>query len=197
MLHDDMADSSVGRVLGAGQCDAGDLYRALDWRHEAQPAIERRLARRHAAGSTSVLYDLTSTWLTGRCREMAAHWHSRDGKRGDPPIVFDPTCTSQGCPIAVEVFPGNTVEPATVAAQATNLRDRFGIEHIVWAGDRGMLISVRVLACYVEWHIRARLKPMLFDDEHLVCGHREPRIAGGQGGSLGACEGQRRKQDRR
>ena len=24
-----------------------------------------------------------------------------------------------------------------------------------------------MLACYVEWHMRVRLKPMLFDDEHL------------------------------
>ena len=75
----------AGRVLGVGQCSADDLYRALDWLHEAQGTIERRLARQHLAGATLVLYDLTSTWLTGRCCELAARGHSRDGKQGDPP----------------------------------------------------------------------------------------------------------------
>jgi len=88
LLHDETASSSLGRVLGVGQCSADELYRALDWLHEAQPGIERRLACQHLVGSTPVLYDLTSTWLTGRCCELAARGHSRDGKRDDPQIVF-------------------------------------------------------------------------------------------------------------
>jgi hypothetical protein len=165
LLHDDTANSSLGRVLGVGQCSADDLYRALDWLHEAQPRIERRLARQHLVGSTLVLYDLTSTWLTGRCCELAARGHSRDGKRDDPQIVFGLICTAQGCPIAVEVFPGNTGDPATVAAQVSKLRDRFGIEHIVWAGDRGMLTSAR---------IEQVLKPQGMD---WVSSLRAPQIA--------------------
>ena len=164
-LHDDTASSSLGRVLGVGQCSADDLYRALDWLHEAQPAIERRLARQHLAGSTLVLYDLTSTWLTGRCCELAARGHSRDGKRDDPQIVFGLICTAQGCPIAVEVFAGNTGDPATVAAQVAKLRERFGIEHIVWTGDRGMLTSAR---------IEQVLKPQGMD---WVSSLRAPQIA--------------------
>ena len=144
LLHDDTASSSLGRVLGVGQCRADDLYRALDWLHEAQPAIERRLARRHLAGATLVLYDLTSTWLTGRCCELAARGHSRDGKRDDPQIVFGLVCTGAGCPIAVEVFKGNTADPATVAAQVSKLKTRFGIAHLAWVGDRGMLTSARI-----------------------------------------------------
>lgn len=165
LLHDDTASSSLGRVLGVGQCSADDLYRALDWLHEAQPAIERRLAREHLVGSTLVLYDLTSTWLTGRCCELAARGHSRDGKRDDPQIVFGLICTAQGCPIAVEVFPGNTGDPATVAAQVSKLRERFGIEHVVWAGDRGMLTSAR---------IEQVLKPQGMD---WVSSLRAPQIA--------------------
>jgi hypothetical protein len=80
-------------------------------------------------GTTLVLYDLTSTWLTGRCCELAARGHSRDGKRDDPQIVFGLVCTAEGCPIAVEVFKGNTADPATVAAQVSKLKERFGIEH--------------------------------------------------------------------
>jgi len=165
MLHDDTATSSLGRVLGVGQCSADDLYRALDWLHEAQPGIERRLARQHLVDSTLVLYDLTSTWLTGRCCELAARGHSRDGKRDDPQIVFGLVCTAQGCPISVEVFKGNTADPATVAAQVSKLKERFGIERVAWAGDRGMLTSAR---------IEQVLKPQGMD---WVSSLRAPQIA--------------------
>jgi hypothetical protein len=144
MLHDETATDSLGRLLGVGQVPREELYRAMDWLHTAQPAIERRLARQHLAGGTLVLYDLTSTWLTGRCCELAARGHSRDGKRDDPQIVFGLICTAQGCPIAVEVFAGNTGDPSTVAAQVAKLRQRFGIERIAWVGDRGMLTSARI-----------------------------------------------------
>ncbi|WP_415840511.1 IS1634 family transposase, partial [Roseateles saccharophilus] len=185
LLHDDTANSSLGRVLGVGQCRAEELYAALDWLHDAQPMIERRLARQHLLGSTLVLYDLTSTWLTGRCCELAARGHSRDGKRDDPQIVFGLICTGQGCPIAVEVFPGNTADPATVAAQVAKLRERFGIQHIVWAGDRGMLTSARIEQVLkpqgMDWVSSLRspqiaqlaaehgpLQPSLFDERNLL-----------------------------
>ena len=119
LLHEDTASCSLGRVLGVGQCSADELYRGLDWLHEAQPAIERRLARQHLAGATLVLYDLTSTWMTGRCCELAAYGHSRDGKRDDPQIVFGLVCTAQGCPIAVEVFKGNASASSTWPGWAT------------------------------------------------------------------------------
>ncbi|MDR3212389.1 MAG: IS1634 family transposase [Azoarcus sp.] len=144
MLSDETAAHSLGRVLGLGSVDPDDLYRALDWLHEAQPDIEKRLARKHLAGSTLVLYDLTSTWLTGRCCSLAARGHSRDGKRDDPQIVFGLICSASGCPVAVEVFAGNTADPTTVAAQVTKLRARFDIERIAWVGDRGMITSARI-----------------------------------------------------
>jgi len=185
MLHDVTATSSLGRVLGVGQCSADDLYRALDWLHDAQAGIERRLARQHLMGSTLVLYDLTSTWLTGRCCELAARGHSRDGKRDDPQIVFGLVCTSEGCPISVEVFKGNTADPATVAAQVTKLKDRFGIQNIAWAGDRGMLTSARIEQVLkpqgMDWVSSLRapqiaqlaaehgpLQPSLFDQRNLL-----------------------------
>ena len=185
MLHDDTASCSLGRMLGVGQCSADDLYRALDWLHEAQPRIEQRLARQHLAASTLVLYDLTSTWLTGRCCELAARGHSRDGKRDDPQIVFGLICTAEGCPIAVEVFAGNTGDPATVAAQVTKMRERFGIERIAWVGDRGMLTSARIEQVLkpqgMDWISSLRspqimqlaselgpFQPSLFDERNLV-----------------------------
>ena len=185
LLHDDTASSSLGRVLGVGQCGADELYRALDWLHDAQPAIERRLARQHLVGSTLVLYDLTSTWLTGRCCELAARGHSRGGKQGDPQIVFGLLCSSAGCPIAVEVFKGNTADPATVAAQVSKLKDRFGIEHLAWVGDRGMLTSARIEQVLkpagMDWVSSLRapqiaqlaaehgpFQPSLFDERNLL-----------------------------
>jgi hypothetical protein len=165
LLHEDTASCSLGRVLGVGQCSLDELYQALDWLHEAQPAIEGRLARQHLSGATLVLYDLTSTWLTGRCCELAARGHSRDAKRDDPQIVFGLICSADGCPITVEVFKGNTGDPATVAPQVAKLKTRFGIEHLAWVGDRGMLTSAR---------IEQVLKPQGMD---WVSSLRAPQIA--------------------
>ena len=185
MLQDETAISSLGRVLDVGQCGVKELYRALDWLHEAQPTIERRLARQHLTGATLVLYDLTSTWLTGSCCELAAEGYSRDGKRGDPQIVFGLICTAQGCPIAVEVFPGNTADPATVAAQVAKLKDRYGIEKLTWVGDRGMITSARIEQVLkpagMDWISSLRapqiaelaaehgpFQPSLFDERNLL-----------------------------
>ncbi|MGA9031094.1 MAG: IS1634 family transposase [Sulfuricaulis sp.] len=185
MLRDETAAHSLGRVLGVGNIEAADLYRALDWLHQAQPAIEKRLARQHLAGSTLVLYDLTSTWLTGRCCPLAARGHSRDGKRDDPQIVFGLICNADGCPIAVEVFDGNRADPATVSAQVAKLKDRFGIAQIAWVGDRGMITSARIEKDLkpngMDWisslrapqiallaQERGPFQPSLFDERNLL-----------------------------
>ena len=184
-LRDDTAAHSLGRVLGLGSIEPEDLYRALDWLHEAQPAIERRLARKHLVGSTLVLYDLTSTWLTGRCCSLAARGHSRDGKRDDPQIVFGLICSASGCPVAVEVFAGNTADPSTVAAQVAKLKARFGIRQIAWVGDRGMITSARIETVLkpngMDWISSLRapqiallaqehgpFQPSLFDERNLL-----------------------------
>lgn len=144
MLCSDTAANSLGRVLGVDDPGRDDLYEALDWFLQHQSTIERRIAKKHLAGASLVLYDLTSTWLTGNCCELAAHGYSRDGKRGDMQIVFGLVCTAQGCPIAVEVFAGNTADPATVATQIEKLRTCFGIPDLTWVGDRGMLTQKQI-----------------------------------------------------
>ena len=185
MLHDDTATHSLGRVLGVGQVAVEELYQALDWLHGAQPAIERRLARQHLVGATLVLYDLTSTWLTGHCCPLAAHGYAREGKRDDPQIVFGLICSAQGVPIAVEVFAGNTGDPSTVAAQVTKLKQRFGIERIAWVGDRGVLTTARIEQVLrpqaMDWISSLRapqitqlaaehgpFQPSLFDERNLI-----------------------------
>ena len=130
MLREESATHSLSRLLGLVDVELEQVYAALDWLGEAQEGIEKRLARQHLGGSTLVLYDLTSTWVTGRRCELAARGYSRDGKRDDPQIVFGLICTSEGIPVAVEVFAGNTADPATVAPQVAKLKDRYGIDKL-------------------------------------------------------------------
>jgi hypothetical protein len=185
MLRDETATHSVSRLLKLGDVELEQVYAALDWLGEAQEGIEKRLARQHLSGSTLVLYDLTSTWVTGRCCELAAHGYSRDGKRDDPQIVFGLVCTPEGCPVAVEVFAGNTADPATVASQVDKLKNRYGIEKLAWVGDRGMLTQARIDTVLrpagLDWVSSLRapqmaalarekgpFQPSLFDERNLL-----------------------------
>jgi hypothetical protein len=134
--------SFARRVLGVGQVRREDLYQALDWLARRSWPSERRLARQHLAGSDLVLYDLTSTWLTGQC----ARWPRAAFARRRAMIRRSSSADLHaiGCPVAVQVFEGNTADPSTVAAQVAKLKQRFGIERIAWVGDRGMLTSARI-----------------------------------------------------
>ena len=143
-LAPDTARDSLAETLALGQCDEGDLYAAMDWLLERQDAIERRLARHHLDDGALVLYDLTSVYLEGRCCPLAKHGHAHDAKRGKLQIEFGLLCNAQGCPVAVEVFDGNTADPATVGVQVDKLRHRFGLSRVVLVGDRGMLTEARI-----------------------------------------------------
>jgi len=144
MLQRDSAAHSLSQVLGLGELELEAVYEALDWLGSAQPRIEGALARKHLANGLLVLYDLTSTWVTGHCCALAAFGKSRDDKGKYPQIVFGLLCTAEGCPVAVEVFEGNTGDPSTVAAQLAKLKARFGLAHVVWVGDRGMITQARI-----------------------------------------------------
>lgn len=135
---------SLGVSLDLGQVSAKEVYGTLDWLGRGQPAIEAALARRHLRDGTLVLYDVTSSYLEGRCCELAQFGYSRDGRRDRPQIVVGLLCAADGCPVAVEVFDGDTADPATLAAQIGKLKDRFGLKHVVLVGDRGMITSARI-----------------------------------------------------
>src|SRR5918911_1169756 len=143
-LSPDTASSSLGEMLGLGEVDEDDLYAALDWLHERQPAIETALAKRHLQGGTLVLYDVSSSYLEGRCCPLAARGYSRDGKPGKLQITYGLLCAPDGCPVAIEVFEGNTGDPATLAPQVNKLKQRFRLEHVVLVGDRGMITEARL-----------------------------------------------------
>ena len=138
------ARDSLAETLDIEDTDEDDLYAAMDWLLERQDAIERRLAKRHLADGALVLYDLTSSYLEGRRCPLAKRCHSRDGKRGKLQIEFGLLCDREGCPVAVEVFDGNTADPMTVGTQIDKLRRRFGLHRVVLVGDRGLLTEARI-----------------------------------------------------
>ena len=138
------ARHTLADTLGLGALTEDDLYAAMDWLLARQDRIERTLARRHLADGALVLYDLTSVYLEGRQCPLAKRGHSRDGKKGKLQIEFGLLCDADGRPVAVEVFPGNTADPATVGAQIDKLRERFGLSRVVLVGDRGMLTEARI-----------------------------------------------------
>jgi len=138
------ATSSLGPLLELGTVSEQELYAALDWLLSQQSRIESRLAQRHLSQGTLVLYDVSSTYFEGRTCPLARRGYSRDGKRDKLQIIFGLLCASDGCPVAVEVFEGNTGDPSTLAAQVAKLKQRFHLDHVVLVGDRGMITEARV-----------------------------------------------------
>src|ERR1700736_6492015 len=135
---------SLGVTLGLGAVTAKEVYAPLDWAGAARPMIEAALARRHLADGTLVLYDVSSSHVEGRCCELARFGHPRNGRRDKMQIVFGLLCSADGCPIAIEVFEGNTGDPSTIGNQIVKLKERFGLKRVVMVGDRGMITQARI-----------------------------------------------------
>ena len=143
-LSPETATSSLGTILGLGEVDEDELYTALDWLRERQPAIETALANRHLKNGTLVLYDVSSSYMEGSHCPLAHRGYSRDGRKGTLQIVYGLLCAPDGCPVAIEVFDGNTGDPKTLAVQVGKLKQRFGLDHVVLVGDRGMITSALI-----------------------------------------------------
>jgi len=158
------ASSSLGEVLGLGEVDDDELYAALDWLLTRQPAIEATLAKRHLTNGTLVLYDVSSSCMEGHCCPLAKRGYSRDGRKGTLQIVYGLLCAPDGCPVAIEVFDGNTGDPMTLAAQIGKLKQRFHLDHVVLVGDRGMITQARITedikAAGLDW-ITSLRAPMI------------------------------------
>jgi hypothetical protein len=143
-LNPQTATSSLGERLGLGEVAEREIYEALDWLLAQQPRIEAALARRHLAGGTLTLYDVSSSYLEGRCCPLARRGYSRDHRGDRPQIVYGLLCNRDGCPVAIEVFEADTADPATLASQVEKLKARFALERVVVVGDRGMITSARI-----------------------------------------------------
>jgi transposase len=136
--------TTLAEELGVQEATEDDLYAAMDWLRERQERIEKKLAGRHLAEGSQVLYDVTSSCYEGRTCPLARFGHNRDGEKDLPIIVYGVMTDGEGRPLAVEVYPGNTGDPTTVADQVEKLRERFGLERVVLVGDRGMLTPPQI-----------------------------------------------------
>jgi hypothetical protein len=138
--------TTLGEELNLGEVTEVELLAAMDWLLGRQERIERSLARRHLHGEGFVLYDLSSSYLEGRHCELGAVGYSRDGKKGKPQITYGLCCAPSGQPFSVQVHKGNTGDPTTLQPAVDRVKDRFGIEHVVFVGDRGMITDARIKA---------------------------------------------------
>jgi hypothetical protein len=144
MLDPESATSTLGSVLEVESATADQLYAAMDWLGERKDRIEAKLARRHLSAGTLLLYDVTSSYFEGCSCPLAKRGHNRDKKKGKLQIVIGLLCAPGGCPVAVEVYPGNTGDPTTLASQIFKVRERWGIDRVVWVADRGLLTDARI-----------------------------------------------------
>lgn len=143
-LLPETAASSLALTLGLADVAEREVYEALDWLIEQQPRIEAALAKKHLVAGTLVLYDVSSSYMEGRCCALARHGYSRDHRPDRPQIVYGLLCAADGAPVAVEVFEGNTADPHTVRDQIDKLKARFKLSHVALVGDRGMITSARI-----------------------------------------------------
>lgn len=179
-------------VIGLDAFCEDHLYENLAWLAEQQEAIEIRLFQRRfgQAPPQLFLYDVTSTYLEGVDNILAAFGYNRDGKKGKQQLVIGLLAASDGTPVAVRVFEGNTGDTATVASQVRILAEKFGVEEVVLVGDRGMIKKKQIkLLLDADFHyITALTKPQikkllakgvfqlgLFDDQICEVSHESIR----------------------
>lgn len=184
-LRPETAEHSLGGELRLEDAEPAEMYEALDWLLKRQGRIENKLAKKHLAEGVLVLYDVSSSYYTGRQSALIKRGYSRDGKPGEPQIVYGLLCAADGCPVAIEVFAGNTADPTTFTAQVDKIRKRFGIRRVVLVGDRGMITSKRIDADLrgiegLDWITALRndsiqklvadqvIQPSLFDERDLA-----------------------------
>lgn len=143
-LKAETAKHTLAEELTLGEVDVHQLYAAMDWLVERQTRIENKLAKKHLRDGHLVLFDVSSSYYTGRKSPLIKHGYSRDHRPDRPQIVYGLLCDSEGRPIAIEVFSGNTADPPTFTQIVARARKRFGINRIIFVGDRGMITSARI-----------------------------------------------------
>ena len=138
--------TTLAGELGVAEAEVDELYAALGWLQRRQKNIETKLATRHLAHDELVLYDVSSSYYEGRTCPLARYGYSRDRRSDLPQIVYGVMTDGKGCPISIDVYAGNTADPATVPEQVEKLRGRFGLSQVVLVGDRGMLTQTKIEA---------------------------------------------------
>lgn len=120
-------------------------YQSMDKLFERQDAIQRKLAAKHLNDNSIVLYDITSSYLEGEYEEseIVTYGYNRDKKKGREQIVIGLICNREGCPIAVEVFRGNSKDESTVEDKIIQIKDTYGVKNAIFVGDRGMITKTQ------------------------------------------------------
>ena len=141
-------DTTLADDLAVADATTDEVYAAMDWLAARQDGIETKLVRTHLTGAANpdrlALFDLSSSWVTGRCCPLAARGYSRDAKKGLPQIEYGLLTDPVGRPVAVRVFPGNTADPTAFTTIVQAVKDTFKLSDMVMVGDRGMITSARV-----------------------------------------------------
>ena len=184
-FKNETAFNTLSDEYDLGDVDENDLYEAMDWLLTRQNSMENTLAKKHLTEGTFVLYDLTASYVEGRCCPLAKRGHPRDKKKGKLQVEYGLLCDFEGRPISIEVFAGNTGDPTTVSNQIEKLQERFGLKRVVIVGDRGMLTEARIREEFrgkegLDWitALKApaikklmdekRIQPSLFDEVDLA-----------------------------
>jgi hypothetical protein len=141
-------DCTLGSDLAIAGASTDEVYAAMDWLVARQDAIETKLAAKHLGPQANpgrmALFDLTSSWVTGRRNELAARGYSRDGKQGLPQIEYGVLTDPAGRPVAVRVLAGDTADPVAFTDIIEVIRTTFGLTQLVLVGDRGMITCARI-----------------------------------------------------
>ena len=130
--------------LALERLSSDECYEAMDWLLEKKDAIEGSLVASHLGDGSILCYDLSSSYVEGSHNELAAFGHNRDGKRGKRQIEYGVIANSDGLPLAIEVFEGNTADPKSFSAVLKAVLERFSLKEIVVVGDRGMITNARI-----------------------------------------------------
>ncbi len=141
-----LSQTTLASELSLGEVKEAELLGAMDWLLERQERIEKALAKRHLQGEGFMLYDLSSSYVEGRCCPLATLGYSRDGKRGTAQVNYGLTCSPQGRPVAIAVHDGSTQDQQTLPGAVEAVRERFGVQDVVVVGDRGMLTKAHAQA---------------------------------------------------
>lgn len=137
-------NSTLAQEMQVEDADTDEIYDALEWLHKRQERIEKKLAKRFLGEEKTALYDVSGSYYEGKKCSLTAFGYNRDQKKGKQQIVYGLMTNGDGCPVSIQVYPGNTSDPKTVPDQVEKLRHQFGLEKITLIGDRGMLTQTRI-----------------------------------------------------
>ncbi|WP_333342317.1 hypothetical protein [Microcoleus sp. T3B2] len=132
----------------------------MDWLSQRQAEIEQSIAAKHLCEGGLIIYDFTSTYEEGTTCTLAQYGYSRDKKKGKLPIIFGLLCNAAGDPIAVEFVEGNVNDAKILSLSLEKVRFIMAQAHRVRSH-----VFLCLLAYDVEWQMRQRLAPLLFEEE--------------------------------